>query len=517
VPVEPTAAWNPEGVAVSRHFTARATRTLACSARDKDHVSGRSGYSTPRQNYRAGRISPADPERYDYRAAAWDAIHFPRLLDRFWQNLRRAVGWNVQYAGAVEPQRRLAPHAHFAIRGTITRDLIRRVAAATYHQVWWPPARLPCYTPQRLPVWDEDQAAWLDPDTRARLSTWDEALDTLDGDPDAEPAHVVRLGTQLMAHGLLAGSEQAKRRVGYITKYLTKHAADCHRTETVRQRAHLERLWQELRHTPCTPRCANWLLYGVQPKDAHGRMRPGFCRGKVHQRATLGIGGRRVLVSRNWSGKTLADHKYDARAWVRQLLGVTAGHQADTDEQDKSASRFAWEKAKPTDADVAPLGHRLLRTISETIQNRNARTQAKMATGPPQSQDSVSATPTTHTDTPTDAPASSDRGKPTKERRRAGRPAGGRRVGDGGSARTDRPTRRATVPRQPGPATVDTPDARPVTCGGGSVLSEADRAAVRAAVAALPPLTDEQVAGVCEVIVATRARWRRQDTDHAGG
>jgi hypothetical protein len=81
---------------------------------------------------------PVDPDSYDYRRAAWDAVHFARLLDRYWQNLRRCVGWNVQYAGCVEPQRRLAPHAHFAIRGTISRTTLEKVAAATYHQVWWP-------------------------------------------------------------------------------------------------------------------------------------------------------------------------------------------------------------------------------------------------------------------------------------------------------------------------------------------------------------------------------------------
>jgi hypothetical protein len=79
--------------------------------------------------------TPVDPSTYDYRRAARDAVHFPRLLDRYWQNLRRAVGWNVQYAGCVEPQRRLAPHAHFAIRGTIPRAMLEKVAAATYHQV----------------------------------------------------------------------------------------------------------------------------------------------------------------------------------------------------------------------------------------------------------------------------------------------------------------------------------------------------------------------------------------------
>ena len=46
----------------------------------------------------------------------------------------------MQYFAAVEPQRRLAPHVHIAIRGTIARSELRRVLAATYHQVWWPDA-----------------------------------------------------------------------------------------------------------------------------------------------------------------------------------------------------------------------------------------------------------------------------------------------------------------------------------------------------------------------------------------
>jgi hypothetical protein len=79
-----------------------------------------------------------DPDHYDYRRAARDAIHFPALLDRCWQNTRRCVGWDVQYFGTVEPQKRGAPHFHAAIRGAISRAELRQVAAATYHQVWWP-------------------------------------------------------------------------------------------------------------------------------------------------------------------------------------------------------------------------------------------------------------------------------------------------------------------------------------------------------------------------------------------
>ena len=72
---------------------------------------------------RPGRCGwdPGGPGPYDYRAAALDAMHFPKLVDRLWQNLRRATGFRVQYFAAVEAQRRLAPHLHAAIRGAIPR------------------------------------------------------------------------------------------------------------------------------------------------------------------------------------------------------------------------------------------------------------------------------------------------------------------------------------------------------------------------------------------------------------
>ncbi|UWP87767.1 replication initiation protein [Dactylosporangium fulvum] len=320
--------------------------------------------------------SPVDPTTYDYRRAALDAIAFPRLLDRFWQNLRRCVGWNVQYAGCVEPQRRLAPHAHFAIRGTLPRAVLREVAAATYHQVWWPKIDAPTCRP----VWDSDAETWCDAETGLPLTTWDEALDAIDADPDAEPAHVIRFGTHVHAEGVTADDKNVDRTIGYITKYITKSAADCHAITTDRQRDHLERFWQELRVIPCSDRCANWLLYGIQPKKAHGKLRPGNCKGRVHQRSTLGIGGRRILVSRDWSGKTLADHRYDARAWVRALLGASAGvDQVPVVDEPEPGTPVpvAWELARPNDPDMPPMRHRLLRALAQRIQWRNALNAAK--------------------------------------------------------------------------------------------------------------------------------------------
>lgn len=70
---------------------------------------------------------PADPVRYDYRRAALDALFFSRLVDQFWKALRRCAGYDVQYFSAVEPQKRLAPHLHAAIRGSIPRQVLRQV------------------------------------------------------------------------------------------------------------------------------------------------------------------------------------------------------------------------------------------------------------------------------------------------------------------------------------------------------------------------------------------------------
>ena len=101
--------------------------------------------------------TPRHAGTYDYRRAARDAVHFAKLVDRWIQNLRRAVGWDVQYFATVEPQKRGAPHLHIAIRGAIPRDTLRLVTAATYHQVWWPTHDEMVYPGAVVPVWNDDQ------------------------------------------------------------------------------------------------------------------------------------------------------------------------------------------------------------------------------------------------------------------------------------------------------------------------------------------------------------------------
>ncbi len=300
-----------------------------------------------------GDGAAVDPDTYDYRRAARDAIHFPKIVDRFWQNTRRCVGWDVQYFGTIEPQRRGAPHFHAAIRGTIPRAELRAIAAATYHQVWWPAHDEIRYSGTRMPRWDDRTHSFVDPETREPLPTWDEATD-----PAAlhAPAHTVVFGAQVHVKGILGGTEEAARHVGYLTKYLTKdvahaagHLPDPDGPEpSPRLREHHRRLLAELAVTPCSPRCGIWLLYGVQPKGARLSTVPGQCKGKAHKPTHLGIAGRRVLVSRKWSGKTLTDHANERAAFVRQLLErtrVQPGYAVDD-------GPYEWERTKAGDPDV---------------------------------------------------------------------------------------------------------------------------------------------------------------------
>jgi hypothetical protein len=100
-------------------------------------------------------------------------------------------------------------------------------------------------------------------------------------------------------------------------------------------------------------------------------------------RSYLGYAGRRVLVSRKWSGKTMADHKADRKNWVLARLaeaGVTAtGHPTE-------AGRYAWELAPPDHPDVEPIEQRLLANIAERLEMRrqldHATTTADLSTTP---------------------------------------------------------------------------------------------------------------------------------------
>jgi hypothetical protein len=331
---------------------------------------------------------PVDAGRYDYRRAAIEAMFFTRLFDRWMQNLRRCAGFRVQYFGAIEPQRRLAPHIHLAIRGAIPRRVLRAVTAATYLQLWWPSFDTPVYVDES-PRWDRRNRTYRDPDGGVALPTWEEALDALDANADAQPAVVMRFGRQVDIKGIIAPSEDANRSVRYLTKYLTKAVAETY-VDPDRPadgyEAHIDRLHAELRFLPCSPECANWLRYGVQPKDPEPGLRPGWCASKAHDREHLGVGGRRVQVSRHWSGKTLKEHKADRAAVVREVLAEAGVEVPDTDRMASSAlaadgkPRFLWEDLRASAADYA---HQVLASIVEARRWRRQYAEAKWRVSQP--------------------------------------------------------------------------------------------------------------------------------------
>jgi len=255
-----------------------------------------------------------------------------------------------------------------AIRGAIPRAVVRQVIAATYHQVWWPSIEVVRFEDDALPVWDEATGDYLDLVTGEVLPSWDQALDDIG--PNDQPLHVARFGTEFHAEGVLAGSKDAARCIRYLTKYLTKHVADCHQADTDAQRVHADRLAEALRYEPCSPTCANWLRYGVQPKNARPGLRPGACKGKAHRPEHLGYAGQRVLTSRKWSGKTLADHRADKKAQLLATLGM--------DQPDPA--RYTWHVVTPSDHDHLSYDRRLLHIIAERTRLKAAYDEARRQT-----------------------------------------------------------------------------------------------------------------------------------------
>ncbi len=369
--------------------------------------------------------TPYDAAKYDYRRAALDAMHFPKAVDRLWQNLRRSTGFQVQYFSAVEEQRRLAPHLHAAIRGAIPRALLRQVVRATYHQVWWPPHHTAEFYEGRYPVWSAD-LGYVDPKSGEALPTWDEALDRLDADPEARPAHVVRFGQQLDIQGIIATEGDADRRVAYLTKYLSKAISDTYDAEDASpaQLRHMHKLHEQVRLLPCSPRCWNWLRYGVQPQGAEEGMCPGRCPGKAHDFENLGLGGRRVLVSRKWTGKTLKEHKADRASVVRQVLSEAG---VDVESTERMAAdvmrpdglpRFSWRVWDPLDA-AAPVYRQVMtRSIAEKLRWRSQYDAAKQRV-------SASGAPTENAPSRLAGPVSTTAPRPPRQPARPGCRSGG--------------------------------------------------------------------------------------------
>ena len=215
-------------------------------------------------------------------------------------------------------------------------------------------------------MWDEtlDEPGYVDPDTGRPLLTWDQTLDEIDADEHAEPAHVVRFGTQVDIQGVLGDTEQAGQCLRYLVKYLTKSLDECHEPDSSSAIAHMNCLADALWFEPCSPTCSNWLLYGVVPDNAKAGLVPGLCKGKAHKRENLGYGGRRCLVSRKWSGRNLTEHRTERRDHVLRTLGVV-GAAVEQATPDCERERYQWQPIRPSDPDQPDRLELMLRLIAE--------------------------------------------------------------------------------------------------------------------------------------------------------
>jgi len=96
-----------------------------------------------------------------------------------------------------------------------------------------------------------------------------------------------------------------------------------------------------------------------------------------------------VLVSRKWSGKTLADHRADRKAFVTEALAAVG-----IDKPAQDTSRLIWRKVAPGDQNAPPRAHLLMHAIAERITWRAEYDRAMLgASGAPPGQADVSATP----------------------------------------------------------------------------------------------------------------------------
>ena len=197
------------------------------------------------------------------------------------RTLRRCVGWEVQYFGTIEPQRRGAPHFHAALRGTIPRTELRAIAAATYHQVWWP---------AHDEITLQRGSAAAVGRRRARVRRPRHRRGAADvrrrrRRSSTEPAHVVTLRAAGARQGhprRHRGSRPAHRLPHQVPHQVRSPGRRPRRATSPSGSASTAAgCVAELDRTPCSPHCPVWLLYGVQPRKVPGtRPCPGCARAR---------------------------------------------------------------------------------------------------------------------------------------------------------------------------------------------------------------------------------------------
>jgi hypothetical protein len=114
-------------------------------------------------------------------------------------------------------------------------------------------------------------------------------------------------------------------------------------------------------------------------KEPWPRAGPRLLRKQGPRPEHLGLGGRRVLVSRKWSGKTLTEHRADRAAVVRQVLQAAGVDAPEADRlsvdvlHEDGQPRFVWDDLPVTGADYTEV------LVASVMERRRWRTQYETA------------------------------------------------------------------------------------------------------------------------------------------
>ena len=206
------------------------------------------------------------------------------------------------------PRRRGAPHLHAAIRGTMPRNLIRQVVAATYHQVWWPAHDQPVYTARpRAGVGRDPRPRLL---RRPRHRRPAAHLGAGARRARRRPRRRARRTSsssapQVDIQGVVAGTDKTDKALRLPDQVPDQGLGETADPTPPPPRPTSTASSRPCAGSPCSESCANWLLHGVSPRSPKPGMCPASAAARPTSRDTLGYGGRRCLVSRKWSGKTL--------------------------------------------------------------------------------------------------------------------------------------------------------------------------------------------------------------------
>ena len=125
------------------------------------------------------------------------------------------------------------------------------------------------------------------------------------------------------------------------------------------------------------------LRHPTRPGRGPG-LQPGRCRSKAHDRENLGLGGRRVLVSRQWSGKTL--DRAPSRPGDSGPRSPARGRDARPGDRTDGRHRALRRTGKPRFVwtDTRPDRHTYIRVVLASIAERQRwRAQYQAAQEPP--------------------------------------------------------------------------------------------------------------------------------------